>query len=264
MSEHEQAISELESDGVLDGFRWAWESASAQTLRSFMPSTGHDRGWVGTNAFKVFTDRLDRVFSCGRFEVDDAVSPSDRDRFLRDGLTLREFQRMPLREPGLVIRDDLNGSPGWRRESWRILLQSLGGMGVDQIRWSQKSWTKMRVANQPPPNEPMLPSDVVDLPMAADVLADLSRLPTTEFPITTLVCAYGIDASTEETTLYLGRPFHRERVEAFWHWRVRLDRAGDDDRPDDPQAQRLDSPSPGPFGDAAASFPAPNENQTPR
>jgi hypothetical protein len=266
MSEQEQAISELESDGVLEGIRWAWKSASAQTLRSFMPSTGHDQAWLGYNAFKVFTDRLDRVFSCGRFESEDNVSRTDRGRLLREGLMAGEYEEMPRLAPELVVRSDLHGSFGWRRGSWRILLQSYGALAVDDIRWPQKSPTKREVAAQRErslrASQLMLPLDGQALPMAAEVVGDIPAM-SSSMPVTTLVGAYSIDASTRKSSIYLGRTRYNRNGERPWHWRVRLDRAGEDDRPDDPQAQRLDSPSPGPFGDAAASFPASNENQTP-
>ena len=46
---------------------------------------------------------------------------------LAQGLARGEFERMPQLLPGVVVRDDLNGSPGWRSDGWRILLQSFGG-----------------------------------------------------------------------------------------------------------------------------------------
>jgi hypothetical protein len=58
VGEQQTAVAELEAEGVLEGLRWAWRSARAQTLRSFDPATGHDQGWLGYNAFKVLGDRL--------------------------------------------------------------------------------------------------------------------------------------------------------------------------------------------------------------
>lgn len=130
---------------------------------------------------------------------------------------------MPHLRPGIVVRDDLNGSPGWRSDGWRILLQSYGGRDIDRIPWPEKSWTKRRVANQPAPNQPPLPLEVLDLPMAADVLADLSAQLPSDRVIVTLVGAYSIDAVTGASAFYLGRPRLNTYGGDAWYWRVLLE-----------------------------------------
>jgi hypothetical protein len=139
------------------------------------------------------------------------------------GLAPGEYQRMPQLQLGTVVRDNLNGSPGWLSSGWRILLQSFGGLEIDRIPWPQKSWTKRRVANQPTPDQPMLPMEVLELPMALDVLEDLSEQPPADRSIVTLVGAYAIDAVTEDSEFYIGRPRLNQRGGDAWHWRVRLD-----------------------------------------
>ena len=109
---------------------------------------------------------------------------------------------MPHLLPGTVVRDDLNGSPGWLSLGWRILLQSFGGLDIDRIPWAQKSWTKQRVASQPLPDQPMLP---LDFPIEIDPLGDLSSRPSPDRTVITLVGAYSIDAVDGESAFYLSR-----------------------------------------------------------
>jgi len=220
MSEQDDVISDLRSNGVLAGIAWAWSSTRRQTLQSYDPDTGHDQGWLGYNAFKVLVDRLNRVFSLERFMVPADTDPALGTDLLAQGLGPGEFDRMPQLPPGTVVRDDLNYSPGWRSGGWRILLQSFGGLDVDEIPWPQKSRTKQRVANQPAPDQLTLPPEVLQLPMAMDVLADLSTLPTADMTIVTLVGAYSIDAVTGDSALYLGHPRLNSRGGDAWHWRA--------------------------------------------
>jgi hypothetical protein len=226
MSEQDDAIADLQDNGVLAGLAWAWGSARRQTLESFDPDTGHDQGWVGYNTFKVLTDRLDRVFSLGRYAVPPETDPAVGSDILAQGLAPGEFDRMPHLLTGVVVRDDLNGSPGWLSSGWRILLQSHGGLHIDHIPWPQRSWTKQRVANQPAPDEPMLPLDILELPMAMDVLGNLSVQPPADRVIVTLVGAYAIDALTGESAFHFGHPRLNRGGGDAWYWRVQLDTNG--------------------------------------
>jgi hypothetical protein len=222
MSEQDDAITEFRASGVLAGLAWAWGSARRQTLQSFEPDTGHDQGWIGYNTFTVLKDRLDRAFTLGRFAIRADMDPALGMDILAQGLAPGEFERMPQLPTGAVIRDDLNRSPGWRSLGWRMLLQSYGGLDIDHIPWPQKSWTKRRVASQPTPDQPTLFDDL-ELPMAMDVLADLSVQSPADRVIVTLVGAYAIDAITGESAFYIGRPCLNHRGGEAWHWRVMLD-----------------------------------------
>ena len=220
MTEQEDVIADLRSNDVLGAIAWAWDSARRQTLQSYDSDTGHDQGWMGYNAFKVLSDRLDRVSSLGRFMIPPDMDPAVGADILAQGLAPGEFERMPHLPSGVVLRDDLNRSPGWRSDGRRILLQSYGGLDIDRIPWPQKSWTKRRVANQPLPDQPTLPPEVLELPMAMDVLADLSAQPESDRTIVTLVAAYSIDAVTGESAFYIGRPRLNVHGGDAWHWRV--------------------------------------------
>lgn len=244
MREQEDALRELDDSGVIRALRWAWGSARRSTLRSFDPDTGHDQGWLGYTAYKVFTNRLDRVFRCEKFETRPDQSHSERCLVLARGMPRRDYQEIPVLPADLVERDDLNGSPGWRRGSWQILLQSFGGQHVDNIVWSQKSRTKSKVASQADPHQPPLPWDVVDLRMAADVLGELPDAPAAELSVIQLVCAYAIDFPSGDATLHLGRPRHARRGEITWHWRKSLDSRGNSDGEDGRVLQPSGAPSP--------------------
>jgi hypothetical protein len=224
VSEQEDAVETLGANGVLAALAWACDSARHQTLQSYDPETGHDQAWIGTNMFTVLQDRLNRVCSLGRFVLRSDADPTDGADLLAGGLAPGEFERMPHLSPGLVIRDDLNGSPGWLNQGWRILLQSYGGMDIDEIKWARRSRTKRRVASQPCPDAPML--DLPEFKMAADVLADLSKREQSDNPIVTLVLAYAIDAVTGLSAFYLGHPRLNFGGGDPWYWRVSIEDCG--------------------------------------
>jgi hypothetical protein len=224
VSEQEDAVEALQANGVLAALAWACDSARHQTLQSYDPETGHSQAWIGYNMFTVLEDRLNRVFSLGRFVLGADTDPAHGADLVAQGLATGEFERMPHLPPGLVIRDDLNKSPGWLSQGWRILLQSYGGMDIDEIKWAQRSWTKRRVAGQPSPDEPML--GLPEFHMAADVLADLSTRELSDEPIVTLVLAYAIDAVTGVSAFYLGHPRLNPGGGEPWHWRVSIEDSG--------------------------------------
>ncbi|MGZ3388900.1 MAG: hypothetical protein ACXVCF_04850 [Isosphaeraceae bacterium] len=62
-------ISDLGAAGVLDGVRWAYAASTSRTLEMFSEPDGHDAALLGNMRFTYFRDRLDRVFSCARYEV---------------------------------------------------------------------------------------------------------------------------------------------------------------------------------------------------
>lgn len=150
---------------------------------------------------------------------------------------------MPRLEDTLVVRDDLNGSPGWRHGEWRFLLQSFGGVAVDHIPWPRKGATKKRVASQPTPDAPVIPG--FEQLMAIDVLDLTDDDMHGKIQVSTLVAAYAIDAHTGDSELYLGRPRYNEGGTHAWHWRVRLDDGErDSGRGAKPMAPAPESPAP--------------------
>ncbi len=230
--ERDEAVGALAVAGVIEGLAWAWASARSQTQHSFDPDTGHGQAWVGFNAFTVLTDRLDRVFSLGRFALPGGFGARTGADVVAKGLGPGEFERMPPIERGVVLRDDVNGSPGWRHGRWRVLLQSYGNQDIDRIPWPQKSPTKQLVA------QPVSPSSQLALPLG--MLALPGELDESELfgpvdgdrdddengadgPVVNLVAAYAIDAVTEHSALHLGRPQLNRGGGLAWAWRIPLD-----------------------------------------
>lgn len=198
MSERVEALRALDRMGVLGGICWAWASARRQIVQTFDPRTGHDQSWVGHTALKLFRDRLDRVFTCGPYRDCRSFGLPGDERAA--GLSPWDVQSMPRVAPGAVVRDDLDGSPGWRAGDTRIVLEPFGdgdGDG-DRIPWPRRSWTGRRAAEKPPAG-----ADSADM---------------------TLVAAYSIDAVTGASALYLGRPRGAGAPHA-WHWREVLNRS---------------------------------------
>jgi hypothetical protein len=233
MREQDEALRDLSAAHVLDGLRWSARSSVARTMEDFDPDTGHDQGWLGYTFHKLLKDRLDRVFSCGRYavsapdesgleeleELEESV-PEDAEvglDVLGAGLTQRELDTMPRVAPGVVSRADLNGSPGWRSGSWRWLLASFAYGGADRILWPRKSPTKRRVAAQPDPDQLAFDLDAMGLP----VLAELARADGTD-GTKTLVLGHALDPDSGRAELPLGRPRLNSGGGDAWHWRTDL------------------------------------------
>ena len=224
-------------------------------MQTYDPATGHTRGWVGYNAHTIFLNRLDRVFSCGSFQLPlDADETSGFD-VVADGLTPQDLETLPRLAPSLVVRDDVNGSPGWRYGEWRWLLQSFGGVTIDTIPWPEKSPTKQRVAAQPSPDQPTLPLEEwlqPVIPMAMDVVDVLAAEDDTpDVTPRTLVTAFAIDGSTGRDQLYLGRARLNQGGGDAWHWRAPLT------GPTPPDGRRRIVPSDTPLSPATTVADAP-------
>ncbi|MCA2175813.1 hypothetical protein LDL08_06400 [Nonomuraea glycinis] len=254
MTEKDDALGDLRDADVLKALCWAWDSAVQHALDSYEPTTGHHQGWVGYTAWTILVDRLDRVFSCERFSVNPNDTFEVGEDLVAEGLLSGEYEAMPRLIPGLVVRDDLNGSPGWRYKEWRFLLQSFGGKDVDSIPWPQARPTKKAVATQPYPDEMVLPG--FEQLMAIDVLADVLKTPVSDLTVVTLVAAWAIDAHTKGSELHLGRPRYNRKGSEAWHWRVELRNGPPDGRQgiDPIPATPPKSPSPQEVQDAEVTL----------
>lgn len=221
MSERERILDGLDRTGALRGIRWAYESAARRTQEDYDEPTGHNATWVGINRWILLCDRLDRVFSCGRYGTR-ANSPDAAGLdVLYATLTEDEQTKFPHVPPGTVVRDDLVGSPGWSNGDVRWLLASADFGGVDEINWSRRSQVKQRAAQQiDPDNDQLSILDVLtDDPGAAKLREALQR--ATEFDITTLVVTHTHDIDTDGRELYLGLP-SMEDQDTAWAWKKDL------------------------------------------
>lgn len=221
MSEQQDVIEAFGDAGVLDGIRWAYESAASRVMEDYSEADGHDATWAGMTRFTLFRDRLDRVFTCERYAIppgtDDGVSLD----LLHAALTDRDIDTMPMLAPGLVSRADLNGSPGWGWQNWRWLLAAAPLGKIDELPWPRKSQTKQRVARQPDPSpaQPSLFDGIVDgevggLQMMLDAALKLDR--------ETLVVAHSQDVDHGGRELVVGRARLNSGGGTAWHWKQSL------------------------------------------
>lgn len=220
MSEAGDALEDLGAAGALAGIEWAHRATYRRVLADYDPETGHNQAWLGTHAYIVLQDRLDRVFSCGRYKPNADDPEAGRDVLLA-GILQAEFDSMPVVAPGMVIRSDVNGSPAWRYGDWRWLLASAQYGQSDRIPWPQRSPTKQRIAQYPSPDElTLFAVNPAGEPTSAD-LAEVLAVPQPE-SVRTLVLAHAVDHHTSTTELFIGRPRFNEGGGYAWHWKVSL------------------------------------------
>lgn len=221
MSERERILGVLGETDVLRGIRWAYESSARRTREDYDDLTGHNATWVGITRWVLLCDRLDRVFSCGKYATrEDSPGTVGLD-ILFATLTEAEQATLPHIEPGTVVRDDLVGSPGWSNGDVRWLLASAEFGGVDEINWSRRSQVKQRTAKQiDPDNDQLSILDVLmDDPGAAKLREALEH--AIEFDITTLVVTHTHDIDTNDRELYLGLP-SMDGHNSAWAWKEDL------------------------------------------
>ena len=221
VSEQQDVVEDLDEAGVLDAIRWAYRATVSRTLELFSEPDGHDPALLGNIRFTYFRDRLDRVFSTGRYEVRADGSPTDHLDLVYAELTQVEIDTMPQITPGTVVRDDLNGSPGWRFAGRRFLLAACVYGQIAQLPWPRKSPTKQRVAKQRPIDPTQ---DSLFSALAEEELAGLEELMAATFrlDVETFVVAHSLDVVTEDADLVLGRPRHNSDGGKAWHWSQNL------------------------------------------
>lgn len=223
MSEQQDALEDLGSSGVLSALSWANASAYRRTMQDYDPDTGHDQGWVGSTAHRLFCDRLHRVFSTGRHSVDSPEAASAGLDAVAAGLYPGEYRKMPIIAPGVVTWSDLNMSPGWRCGRWRFLLGSFVYGESNRIPWPQKSQTKRLVASQAKPDgwvdsHPMLPFFEEAAPSLAALVQAVSE-EEDDSEVTTLIVAHSVERELGIRELYLGRSRLNRGGGEAWYWK---------------------------------------------
>lgn len=185
MAQDQGAWDELLAAGFLHALREAHTEASLAVFGALSRSAGFKERSFGYTAFDVLESQLDRVFGVGEA----AARPAAGDPLART-----------------VVRDDLNGSPGWRYGRYRVLLKRHEFGAVQAIRWDRDSPTKQAVARQEFPDDPQLTLDLgVDLRRAAS-------------DVVTLVLAHSASEEPFEMELFLGRPRLNADGGPAWHW----------------------------------------------
>jgi hypothetical protein len=217
VTEQQDVVEELTASGVLGGVRWAYRSAVTRTLATFSEADGHDAALLGNLRHTLFRDRIDRVFACGRYELQAASTGTDHLDLLLAELSDDDVRSMPQIPPGVVRRADLTNSPGWAIGNTRFLLAACDFGKLGSLPWTQRSPTKQRVAMQtnPDPDQPSLFDDASDdeLALLVDALADSRRL-----DMTTFVVAHTLDVVGHALEIVLGRPRLNHDGGAAWHW----------------------------------------------
>lgn len=179
MVEERVVWDELLHAGFLHGVREAHREATLVLFGGLSREAGFKERTYGVGAFELLESHLDRVLG--------------RDM------------------PNAVVRDDLNGSPGWRCGPYRTLLKRHEFGNVRGIRWDRDSPTKQAVARQGYVEDPQL-----ELPLG------LQR----DTPgVETLVLAHSASEEPLEMELFLGRPRWNADGGPAWHWVRRLDDA---------------------------------------
>jgi hypothetical protein len=221
VTERDRIVAALADTGVLQGIRWAFESAARRARDDYDEPTGHNATWAGMNRWVLLCDRLDRVFSCGRY-----ATPADSPEavgldVLFATLTPAERDSFPRIEPGTVVRDDVKGSPGWRLGDVRWLLASADFGGVDEIDWARRSRVKQATAKQLDPDSSQL--SILDV-LADDLAAAAMRAALEEaadLDIMTLVVTHTHDIDSDDRELFLGLPSMDDKG-VPWAWKENL------------------------------------------
>ncbi|WP_146363866.1 hypothetical protein [Arthrobacter yangruifuii] len=218
MTERDDILLRFGEAGILNGIRWAYRSAARQVSEDFSEECGHTAGWVGNTRYVLFRDRLDRVFSCGRYVLSEDVHSGEGRDIVFASLTQDEIETLPLIDPNLVQRSNLNHSIGWSFSGIRWLLASGPYGKLDTIRWDRRSRTKTIVAQQRnvDPNQAslfeVLPEEStpewIDA-VATPHLADLDQL--------TLVISHSQDIMTWRSEMGIGIPC-LARDGSAWNW----------------------------------------------
>lgn len=234
MNERHEVMRRLRDSGVVDGIEWAYRSATSRALGDHSEEAGYTRASLGFNRFVLFGDRLDRVFSCGKYVLDDADDVTRGLDILHAELSEEEIRMMPELSPDLVWRADLNRSPGWAFEDLRFLLASAPFGKIDRLAWRRKGKTIQQIAAQPNPEpEPSLFDD-----LDPEEVPDLAALSELESDLETFVVAHALDALTHGLELAFGRPHVASSGGPAWYWREDLLTA----RPA-PGGHRIETPS---------------------
>lgn len=212
VSEQQDVTEDLSEKNVLGGFRWAFDSAVAKTLEDYSEEDGHDAAFCGVLRYTLLRDRIDRVFHCGRYEVDTGTAEEGIDELLA-GLSDADRKSIPRIPAGMVVRSDLEGSPGWVIGPYRLLLASAPYGKIQKIRWSGKSKIKRRVARQ---RNPQTPAPTLFDGTGIDITS--MEVGVTQLDLITFVVAHTLDLFTGRTELGFGRTRLNPGGGSPWHW----------------------------------------------
>lgn len=200
MTEAQDAWDTLLEAGFLHALRDAHEATTRIVLGALSRSAGFKERSFGYTSFDVLESQLDQTFGTAPgHRADRAATAPPADR---------------------VVRDNLNGSPGWRLGPYRVLLKRHEFGAVHAIRWDQDSPTKQAVSRQDFPEDPQLALDL-----------GIGARPSPA--VVTLVLAHSATDEPIETELFLGRPRYNADGGPSWWWirELTAETLGADPRP---------------------------------
>lgn len=212
----EAALEALHADDMSRGLAWAFQSACDQAFEDFARGTGYTALSAGVGRYDLLADRLDRIFSCGDFEVAEGMESVGLD-VLYEGLTDQARRTMPVIKAGTVVRSNLHGSNGWALRGFRFITHSYRLGDVASIDWTHASKTLQAVSRQTPAT--FIPMTLLDEILDEEQRADLAAqdaLPTVGMP--TLVLVHALDRDTSERELAIGHSRYNEDSTVPWHW----------------------------------------------
>lgn len=233
-----EVITRLQTEGVLDGIRWANDAAVNRTLDDYSEDAGHDATWLGQTRFVLLRDRLDRVFSCGRYALQAGADEGAGLDLVRIELTKKDIDGKPELSPDLVRRINRNGSPGWALGDIQFLLCSSEFGKIDTIPWPRKSPTKQQVAMKAPSATDLSPGLFeIEAPLMEDLAESADELDP-------FIVAHSLDPVSQRRELVFGRSRFNKGGGDAWYWYENLLTL-----PPTQGGRRLDTPTPsGPDG----------------
>lgn len=229
MTTRNHAVDVLQANDVARGIAWAFNSACEQALEDFTRGTGYGALTAGVGRYELIADRLDRVFSCGDYEVPEGMESVGLD-VLYEGLTERARLTMPVIPAGTVLRSNFRGSNGWTVGGFRFITHSYSRGGLNRIDWTQASKTLQAVARQAADDTELLTllDVILDIEQRNDLAAQ-DDLPTVAMP--TLVLVHALDRDTAERELAIGHSRYNDDIGDPWHWHEDLLSGPEPDQP---------------------------------
>ena len=218
VSEKAEVSDHLNRLDVLGGLRWGFESAANRVLSDLPEAAGYDATACGGARHSLLRDRFDRVFSCERYRVLDGEASTGLDILHRE-LSDDDILTLPRIAPGSITRSNMNGSPGWTDGKVRLLIASADFGAIHDVRWSERSETKQKVARQP--LTPQVEPTVLDA-LPDEILKSLFANSKRQLDLPTYVVAHTLNSATGERELVLGRPRDNSDGGDAWRWTVDL------------------------------------------
>lgn len=220
MINRSEVLETIRSSDVSVGISWAFGSACEQILEDFTRGAGYGALTAGVGRYEVLADRLDRVFSCGVYEVTPGMEFAGLD-VLFEGLSERARATMPVIKAGTVTRSNLNGSNGWRVGGFRFITHSFDPGELAHIDWTSAKKTVKAVSRQSPSaSDPVTLLDQILTAADREDLAAQDALPLVDLP--TFVLGHSLDLVTSERELIIGHSRYNDDLGNPWHWQESL------------------------------------------